>query len=1052
MQVLGLDLGTNSVGWALLEENDQGEQTGIIDMGSRIFIKSVQDKTPTPKNQARRAARLARRTIQRRAARHACLENYLIYLGWLPAEIKNPKLRETILNTLGDPYQLRKIGLDHKLSTQQLGRALLHLGMRRGFLSTRVLMVQELLDDPDIAALMHELENAAYTGDTEASRDLSTLQETQAKEETEFKKDIATLQNNILAASCRTLGEYLANQPTASRKRTLRTARAMFQHELAMLFASQAIHHSDFTEVVFEKISNIMFYQRPITWDKNTIGKCSLERKLPRTHSTRLEYQRFRYLQDIAHLRWDYIEKTIDQETGEIFGSNVMPSENDRIKLSNLLEQQKTLSWANVRKTLGLDKKIKFNLEATKPKGLQGNETACDLRKITPRWDSLNPAEQNALIEDLLSYEHVSGLKKRLIQHWQFDLTTAFALIQYNREHASKRANLSLKAIRKLLPFLEQGLRYDEARVEAGYTYEISAKETTPSILAAPPDLRNPIVQKALYEVRRIVNTIIRIYGKPDAIRIELPRELTMGKAKKESFDKQQKANTKANDQAKEQYGVIRQQNLHLALPERYRRDDLLKYRLWKEQNGICPYSGATISANQIFNPEICEIEHILPYSRSLNDSYMNKVLALTSENRNKGNRTPFEAYHGAKYEQIIERTDCLPKAKREAFLCRDLAGIDTFINSQLTDTAYMSREAVHYLQQLYSNPNAVSTTKGSMTAYLRAQWGLNNLLGTEEKNRSDHRHHAIDAVVIAATNRSFYQKFVHQAQNKNIGENIHRIHIDYPWETFRHDLDQKLRTLIVSHASNRKITDALHDKTAYGIQPNDTGGQRVVYRKALDEKFTEIKISKILDPSLKDFLSQHLARFGNNPKIAFSEENRPRRHAQQNTIRHVRIIEAEKYNPLTHLEIKDKRISDKTQQVVFKRYQLGNNHHVEILRNKQTGKIRGEFISTHAAALRVSRKQAVIQRDHGEDWQFIMALCINDMVSLTLNGQKDIFRVQALDTTSQRLWLRKHIAGGKADDKDSKLGKSIGNLINTHKMSLLSINALGHLLNQPKP
>jgi len=124
--ILGLDLGSNSLGWALLSAGPDDQPSGIIDKGVRIFPKAVEDKTPTPKNQKRRTSRLARRTIQRRSRRKSRLLNYLIKLNLLPTELHGNLQPEGILNGLGDPYELRAKALDHDLKPHELGRVLLH--------------------------------------------------------------------------------------------------------------------------------------------------------------------------------------------------------------------------------------------------------------------------------------------------------------------------------------------------------------------------------------------------------------------------------------------------------------------------------------------------------------------------------------------------------------------------------------------------------------------------------------------------------------------------------------------------------------------------------------------------------------------------------------------------------------------------------------------------------------------------------------------------------------------------------------------------------------
>ena len=297
-KILGLDLGSNSIGWALLEEHE-GKSDKIIKLGSRIFTKAVEEKTPTPKNVKRRNARLTRRITQRRARRKLRMLNYLVKLNLLPPELTNNSTPEIILNDLGNPYALRANALDHALTPFELGRVFLHLVQRRGFLSNRKTLLGDMADDPDVLDILAELE---------AEEDTSTEQ---AKEETAFKADISQLKATIAKSGCRTLGEYLASFDVHDCQRNriregghLRTDRQMYRDELNQIWQQQKRHHAILTNEVREQLDEIIFKQRPLKLNSNRVGNCSLEPKNKRSKIARLECQRFRYLQDINNLQY----------------------------------------------------------------------------------------------------------------------------------------------------------------------------------------------------------------------------------------------------------------------------------------------------------------------------------------------------------------------------------------------------------------------------------------------------------------------------------------------------------------------------------------------------------------------------------------------------------------------------------------------------------------------------------------------------------------------------------------------------------------------------
>ncbi|MFQ5544244.1 MAG: type II CRISPR RNA-guided endonuclease Cas9, partial [Nitrospiria bacterium] len=715
-------------------------------------------------------------------------------LGLLPTELAGHPQPEIMLNALGDPYQLRKKALDHRLEDHELGRVLLHLVQRRGFLSNRKTLMSEMLDDPDVQAVLAE-------SDVEDEHNASE----RAKDEKKFHGEIKALREKIKEKGCRTLGEYLAGLENHACKRNrdhdeeyFRTDRQMYRDELNLIWQEQAEHHAQLNDDVQEQIEKIIFYQRPLKLGTDRIGKCSLEPGRKRANMGRLEAQRFRYLQDINNMTYT------DPTQGESQKFNA----DQRRVLIDLFEHDPKPTFKKIIKKLDLPKKSVSNLESD-TKSLEGNLTACKIRKVLGDWDSFETNKQMALVEDLLTIKKKPVLKNRLVSHWGFDGKTAVRLcaIEFQKGHSRH----CVKVINCLLDYLEKGQLYSEARQSAGYGYE-HQKIKPVDRLGPSPDLPNPIVRKALSELKRLVNALIAEYGKPDAIRIEMARDLEMNTKRYQAYLKQQKTNTKANEEAVNAYQVMLENNPHLRLSRYPDRADKIRYRLWKDQQERCAYSGKTIPLSTLFSAEV-DVDHILPYSQSLDDSYMNKVVCYVGENRNKGQRTPIDAFGGntEKWEQItqaIRRWDKKLLSKKNRFYTTgaELQERD-FINSQLNDTRYISREAKDYVKQLGVD---VSVTKGHITAWLRHQWGLNTLIGdSADKDRSDHRHHAIDAVVIACVDRSFYQRLVRKAkllEASQIGMRLKDLEIDEPWTELRSDLQNKLKDVIIAHTPQRKL------------------------------------------------------------------------------------------------------------------------------------------------------------------------------------------------------------------------------------------------------
>jgi CRISPR-associated endonuclease Csn1 len=1008
-KILGLDLGSNSLGWALLNENS-GQISQITDVGVRIFNKSVEEKVPTPKNQKRRDMRLGRRIIQRRARRKQRLIGYLVSLNLLPPELLNNFNKEGLLNSLGDVYYLRTKALDDKLEPYELGRVLLHFVSRRGFLSSKKQVAGDLIDDPDTLAYLHLIDN-------KASKD---------KEEGQFKEDIKQLYSQIKASGYRTLGEYLYHRDLHQVKRNrafdgghLRTDRAMYKDELSQVWQNQQ-QFFDLPDNFISEIEKIIFYQRPLKLNPDRIGKCSLEPKYNRANIARLEVQQFRYLQDINNL--EYFERQSEQW--------LKLSDNQREKLQDYFENNIKITITKLKQALGLDKPTKINLEA---KNFKGNTTACYIREIIGNiWNNYDSDTQKQLVEDLLTIKQKSALKKRLINHWKLDNQAAIklAILELEQGHS----NHSLRAINKLLPFLKNGDIYSDARQNAGYDYEKQEIKKVDK-LPQPPETSNPIVNKSLHELKRVVNAIIKEYGKPDIVRIEMARDLEMNTKRYKDYIARQNKNQTANKNAEIEFLKLN--------PERNyaNKEQKLRYRLWQEQDETCPYSGKTIALSQVWSDEL-QIDHILPYKKSLDDSYMNKVLCFAGENQNKQDKTPIDAFGSDENKwnsitHIIESWDKSLRSKVKRFYTteEELQQRD-FIKSQLNDTRYISKLALEYISQLDCQ---VDSTKGSVVALIRHIWGFNNILGDKDiKERTDHRHHAIDAVIIGCTSRSIYQQAVKEL--KNNPRDDAKLHIIKPYATINLELQEKLDNTIISHAVHKKITGALHEETGAGYSKKH---KCLVYRKTLNPDFTIKNALNILDEQVKTKVLEHISNYDSH-KIAFNEENLPRLKLGKNNIKRVRVLQSK----TTEQKLKNIKfgVKDKSGKV-FKYMSYGNNHHIEIIKNIQTVKIKAEFVTMMEATKRARiDKLSIVNKNHGNEWQFIMDLCINDIVSIEKDDKRVFYRVQKLGG-GYDITLRLHTAS-TLNNKNEEFAFMINtNNLELYKLKKHRLNAIGYFI-----
>ena len=513
---LGLDLGSNSIGWAVIDEENQR----IIDAGVRVFPEGVdrdQQGGEQSKSEQRRIARGMRRQIARRSRRKRVLRRTLVEIGLLPdaAAFAAADLRRVQweCDQFGkdDPYALRSRALRERLELHEIGRILMHLNQRRGFLSNK-----------------------------KADRQ-------NKKESSEMLEEISTL---AAAMGDRSLGKYLADlkdENPHTRLRGRHTRRDMLQDEFAAIWESQRKFHGDVLtdELCFGRsgretyprepkpvgrgssllleygLYGIIFFQRPMYWPKSVVGACELEPKKKRCPKADRLAQRFRLLQEVNNLR--------------VIPPNDEPcrlADECREKLIAYLARSKERTFDEIRKHLGFLEGFGFNLEVGDRRKLLGMPTDAILARkdlFGKNWHSRPDTDRTSIVQTLLGGDE-EAIRGRAVSEWDVDGETTERLLEV--DFGEGYASYSREAIENLLPYLERGLplmsRDGElsALQEAGYLRPDQHVVNQKTELPHPPDVTNPLVRHALHEVRKVVNAIIREYGEPKAIHIELAREV----------------------------------------------------------------------------------------------------------------------------------------------------------------------------------------------------------------------------------------------------------------------------------------------------------------------------------------------------------------------------------------------------------------------------------------------------------------------------------------------------------------------------------------------
>ncbi len=831
---LGLDLGVASIGWALISE--YGDTFNLEAWGSRIFeqgldsdgLEAISRGKGTSRAAERRLKKALRRQYSRRRDRKQDLKRILTENGMLPDPFTPDffvALDRKLVQTLPEaerehaahiaPYLYRKLALDRPLTKEEFGRAIYHFAQRRGYRSNRKLDLKD-------------------------------------KETGVVKDGIAKLKSEMDQTHARTIAEYFCTiDPNKERIRKRYTDRAMYEDEFRKICEAQrALVSPDLEKKLYEAI----FFQHKLKSCKGLVGKCEIYPEYRRCSMAKEEAQLFRIYTTVSNLRvrkGDAERPLTEEERGKAVA--FLNGYSDKFTVRG------TITLKNLGKVIGLAKGESFTL-GDEGKDVYGNERHAALVRVfgADRAAAMPAAEQDAFFHDLDSIEKDTVLEKRLREHWKLSplqVETAMKVMLPDSYCA-----YSLHALREMLPSLETGEPLPTIK-KLLYPKQVGAAHDFLPVFDSKDcsiEIRNPLVHRVITELRTVVNAIIARHGKPNAIRIELARDLKTSNKQKETI-------TRQNNQREKERQKIAERILAEAGIEKPSRNDILKVMLAEECNFVCPYTGRKIrDIRELLYGKDIHIEHIIPYSRSYDDSFRNKTLCDASANSAKNNRTPFEAYSGEQYKQILARVAQFkgPYAAYKLDLFkRDKIDEQDFMERNLNDTRYASRIAMQYLGLLYGGmvdkdgKRRIFATSGGATALIRRAWGGNDLLGEGEKVRTDHRHHAIDAVTIALTTPGMVQKIASMSPEQR--RKLHETNTPIIDSTLYSEAKQRLESAAVSHHVVNKLRGSLHEDTFYG---KDFGGTERHVRVSL-ASIEPGDVAKIVDPRVRALVLEKLGR-----------------------------------------------------------------------------------------------------------------------------------------------------------------------------------------------
>lgn len=959
---LALDLGSTSLGWSMIRLGGDGNPCAVIKAGVRIFSDGRNPKDGSSLAVTRREARAMRRRRDRLLKRKTRMMDTLLRHGFFPPDPAERKSLERL-----DPYELRARGLDSALSPAEFARALFHINQRRGFRSNR----KTDKKDNDSGAL---------------------------------KTAISRLRQALIDNECRTVGEWLHRRhqqglSVRARYRQQRVVRddgktridksydlyvdrAMVEAEFDALWSAQAaLNPAQYTETAYGELKDALLHQRKLKPVKP--GRCTLLPDQERAPLALPSTQRFRIYQEVNHLRVladGLKEQVLTQAQRDV--------------LVDALEHNGKRTFTQIKKLLGLAGVVQFNFEDPKRQELKGNSTSAILSKkeyFGPAWHGFSLARQDEIVMRLLNEENETQLIAWLQSETGVDESHAEAIANANASLPDGHGSLSAVALQRILPELHRGvITYDKAVQAAGFHHHSQLSHAaTGEILPQlpyygeylqrhvgfgtgnpgdPPEKRfgkiaNPTVHIGLNQVRVVVNALIKRYGHPSEVILEVARDLKQSREERLEDQRRQADNQKRNDRIRQDIA-----SLLGVVAERVKAADVQKVILWEElspnaADRRCPYSGVQISAAMLFSDQV-EIEHILPFSATLDDSLNNKTVAMRQANRVKGNRTPWEARHdftalGWQFDDILHRAGAMPKNKRYRFgedgYQRWLKEDKDFLARALNDTRHLSRVAREYLSLIC--PQATRSIPGQMTAMLRGKFGLNDVLGLHgEKNRNDHRHHAVDACVIGVTDQAMLQRFAQasaSARERQLDRLVETMPL--PWPTYREHVQRAVKHIWVSHKPDHSHEGAMHNDTAYALLPN---GQVRVHKVVDGVRVKEVSALKVIPMTCSTANSRHGLLPNGQP--------RP-----------------------------------------YKGYKGDSNYCIEIVRN-DAGKWEGEVISTFEAyqLVRTHGLARLHSRTHSVSGKpLVMRLMIDDLVRLELEKVQPVLRVATVKSSGQVLF-----------------------------------------------
>ncbi|QNT78608.1 type II CRISPR RNA-guided endonuclease Cas9 [Entomobacter blattae] len=825
---LGFDLGTSSIGWAILKTNQDKTVNEILDAGVWLFnAPETDDKERRITNQIRREKRLARRTVRRKRQRMNAIRELLYQAQLISTNSKE------IISTLQkqkktNPWLLRIQGLERQLTHEEFAITLYHISKHRGFKSNRKGGDKANVgEDKKLLGAMEKLEN--------------TLEKSFA-----YTLAHGLVKNPSSSIRLRNIAEEYGKTPK----------RIWLEDEIHEIFTKQREYQPNLaTSELEENYIKIAFSQRELQDSIDLIGACPFEQGEKRASKQSPSFERFRFLQSLAHLK--IYSPNQSQKSRKLTSDEID-------KLDAQFGVRASFTYKKFREILDMPEEDYF--EGISRKNSAGkDEESSDIitkrsasasgtsifKKILGKlYDTVSVEELDKAASIISFYESASNLEKAL-ESLAVSTEVKGILIQSVRENKFSKfkgaAHISAKACRALIPFLKQGMVYSEACEAAGYDHTapdmsplIQLKKETKNLSTSlirrkisekltdkdSHIINSPVACKAVIEGIKqfvaIVNNHSSLNGcLPGKVHVELARQLGKSITERNKLDNAIKDGTARKQKEEEEF-------LELFPEYTPSKNALLLYALAKEQEFKCLYTGEPINPRLLFDGISYQVDHILPWSRFGDDSYQNLTLCTANANQAKKNNTPYEwMTSGEKnvpdfsyYSARVNLCSQLSRKKKRNYLLKNAQEVEeTFRNRNLNDTQWASKVFLQCLDLFYPDENSVKTSRriyarpGQLTSKIRQAWDA-ELYKKDEKGRrlTDDRHHAVDAIVVGCISESLLNRFTQEnKQATDMGLKRPFKTFFQPFDNFRQQLANSYNKTVVARAEIVKVSGQKH-------------------------------------------------------------------------------------------------------------------------------------------------------------------------------------------------------------------------------------------------